>query len=150
MSWDASNPPGQTPSPFNAPRGFDPYALQPRSSSSGWLFAIGGGGCLVLVLLCCGGGIGGMYFVKGVMEAEIKNELRDNPKLRAEIGELQSVEMDVTASLAEDDDEVFRYNVQGANASGELTVKQQTEDDGSETILEASLRVEGKTVQIVP
>jgi hypothetical protein len=150
MSWDPTNPPGQNPSPFNAPRGFDPYAPQPRSSSSGWLFAIGGGGCLVLVLLCCGGVFGVMYLTKGVMEAEIKDELRDNPKLRAEIGELQSVEMDFVSSLAEDDDEVFRYSVEGTQGSGELTVKQQTEDDGSETILEASLRVDGKTVQIVP
>jgi hypothetical protein len=150
MSWDAPNPSGQRPSPFTAPKGYDPYAPPPRSSSGGWLFAIGGGGCLVVVLLCCGGGVGGMYLMKGVMEAEIKEELRDNPKLRAEIGDLQSVQMDLTASLAEDDDEVFRYNARGSDGSGELTVKQRTEDDGSETVLEASLRVDGKNVPIVP
>jgi hypothetical protein len=154
MSWDPrSGAPGQTPtpSPFGPPPFSDPYARPPKSSSAGWLLAIGGGGILLLVLLCCGGGYGGFVLVANVLSAEIKEMLRDNPTLREHVGELESVELDFFGSMAIDDDDTFRYRVKGSKASGELTVKQHTDDDGDEVIEEASLRLPGgEQVQIVP
>jgi hypothetical protein len=104
-----------------------------------------------MVLLCCGGAFGVIAFGVNLLEAEIKDKLRDNPKLREHIGEIQSLDTDLTASMAVDDEDTYRYKVRGTKGSGELTVKQNTDDEGNEVIEEATLRLpDGKTVQIAP
>jgi hypothetical protein len=86
-----------------------------------------------------------------IVTAEVADELRDNPKFREHIGELREMSVDYIASAAKDDDETFVYNVEGDKGSGVVTVKQVTDDDGSERIVEATLRLKnGQTVQIVP
>jgi hypothetical protein len=105
----------------------------------------------VLVLLCCGGAVGVIAFGVNLIEAEVKDKLRDNPKLREHIGEIQALDTDITASLAVEGKDTYRYKVRGTKGSGELIVKQHTDDDGNEVIDEATLRLpDGRTVQIVP
>jgi hypothetical protein len=110
---------------------------------------VGLGGALVL---CCGGGVVAVgMFGMNIVAADIKEQLRDNPKLREHVGEIQSLEFDFVATAAKDDDETFVYNVEGDKGGGALTVRQVQDEDWNEVIEEASLRLEnGKTVQIVP
>ena len=151
MSWDPHSgkplPPQFTDNPT-----FDPYAPRPSGSRTWlWLLLALGGGGLFLVLLCCGGTFGVITFGVNMIEAEVKDKLRDNAKLREHIGEIQSLDTDFTASMAAEDEDTYRYNVRGTKGSGELTVKQRTDEDGNEVIDEATLRLpDGKTVPIVP
>jgi hypothetical protein len=139
---------GAPSSPFADPPNI--RSGQPAASSKAWLWVLLVGGALV-VLLCGIGGLGVIAFGFNVMTAEIKELVRDNPKLREHIGELETVEMDFVGSMAADGDDTYRYKVRGTQGSGELTVKQHTKDDGDEAIDEATLRLpDGKTIQIVP
>jgi hypothetical protein len=128
----------------------DPFApqSQPRSGIS-WMWLLGCGGlCFVL---CCGGGIGLATFGFALISSEVKDQIRDNPKFREHIGEVQEFEMDLAGSFSDDDDDTYRYRVRGTKGSGELTVKQTTGPDGDEVVEEAELRLsDGKKVQVVP
>lgn len=142
-------PSGQNPQPY-APSGHFAYQPPPPKSSSAWIWVLLGlGGAL---FLCCGGGVVAVgMFGMNIVAAEVEEQLRDNPKLREHIGEIQSLEFDFVATAAKDDDETFVYNVQGDKGSGTLTVRQTTDEELNEVIEQATLRLkDGKTVEIVP
>lgn len=102
-------------------------------------------------LCCCGGTIGAMMFGMNVLTEEVAGQLRDNPKFREHIGELQTMNIDVTRTTAADGDDTFIYRVKGSKGVGVITVKHITDDEGNEQIVEASLRLpDGQQVQIVP
>src|SRR5262245_4973503 len=129
-------PQGGAPhSPYIPPPN-DPYAPRKASGACTALWVLLGGGGLLVVLLCCGGGAALLFFTRDFMQAEVKNQLRDNPKLREHLGELESVELDFSGTVAVDDDQTFRYNVRGSKGSGELTVVESPDDS---TIVEATL-----------
>jgi hypothetical protein len=132
------------------PSGVPPYDPQPNKSSGWWLWVLLGVGGLLF--LCCGGGVIGVgVFGMNIVAADVKEQVRDNPKLREHIGEIQTFTFDWVASAAKDDGETFVYNVKGDKGSGTLTVKQVQDDDWNEVVEEASLRLpDGTTVQIVP
>lgn len=144
-------PPSTTPpSPqFFGPSGTPPYGPPPKSSNA-WLWLLLAGG--ITLFLCCGGGVVGVViFGMNIVAEEVATQVRDNPKFREHIGELQSLDVDWVASSAHDDEETFVYKARGDKGSGVLTVKQETDDDWNEVIVEASLRLKnGTTVQIVP
>jgi hypothetical protein len=149
MSWD-TNSTDQGPPGYGQPQRYDPYGPPPRRSSLTWLWVLLGGGMLMMVI-CCGGGILLTRFVVGVLAVEVKDQLRDNPKIREHIGEITQFDMDFTGSMAAEGDDTYRYNVRGTKGFGELTVRHHTADDGKEVVDEASLRLaDGKTVQVVP
>lgn len=142
-------PPGQ-PQPYKPPATSFYGAPPPQKSSSAGLWialAVAG-----VVLLVCGGGCGALVFVGlNVAEEEIAAQVRDNPKLREHVGEIESLDMDIIASGAEDDDDVFVYRVKGSKGSGKLTIREGTTDGFDTTVEEATLRLpDGTTVQIVP
>lgn len=142
-------PSGNQPQPYASPGAFQPYS-QPPPSSNWWLWILLGLGGLTAVC-CCGGGIGIVNFGMDIVAEEVAGLLRDNPKFREHIGELQDMSVDWPASIAADDDDTFVYSVKGDKGSGKITVKHVTNDDGEEEILEASLRLsDGTKVQIVP
>lgn len=142
-------PPGNQPQPYASPGGFQPYS-QPPPQSKLWvwvLLAVGG----LTALCCCGGGVAVVSFGMNIVTEEVAAHLRDNPKFREHVGELQDMNVDWPASIAEDDDDTFVYGVKGDKGSGKITVKHITNDDGDEEVLEASLRLpDGTKVQIVP
>jgi len=149
-TWQPSgNPQPYASPPTFSPQGFQPYAPKPSGSNT-WLWVLLGLGGVAGVC-CCGGGVAVVMFGMNIVTAEIADELRDNPKFREHIGELQEMNVDYIASAAKDDDETFVYDVKGDKGSGELTVKHVTDDDGSEQIVTATLRLsDGKQVEIVP
>ena len=145
-------PPGQFPP--GQPRPYQPPASsfygpppRPKSQAGVWIaLAI----CGVLLLACGGGCVGVMLFGLNVAEQEMIALLRDNPKLREHIGEIETLDMDMAASLAEEDD-VFVYRVKGNKGSGTLTVQEGMDDDFDTTIESALLRLpDGTKVEIVP
>jgi hypothetical protein len=142
-------PPPGNPQPYQSPQVFQPDAPKPPSSNL-WLWILLGLGGLAGVG-CCGSVIAVVVFGMNVISTEIGDQVRDNPKFREHIGELQEISVDYTASAAKDDDDTFVYNVKGDQGSGVLTVKSLTDDDFNEQIEEATLRLpDGKKVQIVP
>lgn len=131
--------------------GFPPSEIQKRSGSrAGCIFAVVAGGAL-LVLLCCGGVVGVGYFGLSVFAKEIETRLRDNPVLVEHLGPIESFEMDMIASIAEGEENVFVFNVKGQKGSGIVTAQSITADDGSEEITWAQLRLpDGQTVDLLP
>jgi hypothetical protein len=146
MTWDP-NPHPTDPFPTGRP---PPNAR--RGGMPAWAWVLLGGGGLML-LLCLGGTavIGLMGIGAKVMEVEVRDQLRDNPKLREHIGEIRSFEVDSAGSFAESDSNTFRYKVEGTTGSGEMTVRHITSEDDKEVVEEAHLRLsDGTQVQIVP
>jgi hypothetical protein len=111
------------------------------------LLGIGG-----VLFLCCGGGVVSLaIFGMNVVAAEVADQVRDNPKFREHIGELESLDVDWVATSAKNDEETYVYRAKGDKGSGVLTAKQTEDDDWNEVILEATLRLpDGRQVQIVP
>jgi hypothetical protein len=135
-------------STYHPPGAYDPFA--PRRSSRLGLWILLGGG-LLLGLACCGGVGAVLMFGVNVMTTEIRDQVRDNPKLREQVGEITHFDIDWFGSMAEEGDDTFRYKVRGTKAAGELTVTHHTDDAGDEVIDEAWLRLpDGAKVKIVP
>jgi hypothetical protein len=129
----------------------DIQTTRPRRSGKMWLLIAGvivSGG---LLLVCCGG-LGALgYFGLGVITTEIEDQLRDNPVLRDKVGDIQSFDMDLTRSVAADEEDVWVYQVQGSKAQGVITVNHVTDDDGNEQIQTAKLKLSsGEEFDLVP
>jgi hypothetical protein len=132
-------------SPFAAPQ--EPRGRR-RSASRWilWVFLLGGAG---FALLCCGG-VSVVVFGLRMMSVEIRDQIRDNPRLREHVGEVQSFEIDMMESMAQEED-VYRYRVRGTKGEGELTLRHHTNDEGDEVIDEAWLRLPtGERIKVVP
>ena len=85
-----------------------------------------------------------------VVSADIERQLRDNPQMQENIGEISSLKADFVKSSAEDDMDTFVYDVKGSKGEGELTVKSVTNSDGNEDIVSAQLRMsDGRTIELV-
>ncbi len=137
------------PQPY-APSGIPAFGPQSPKSSNTWLWVLLGLG--VMSFLCCGGIVAGVaIFGMNIVAQEVADQVRDNPKFREHIGELQSLDVDWVATSAKNDQETFVYTAQGDKGSGVLTVKQEQDDDWNEIVVEASLRLpNGTQVQIIP
>ena len=143
------NPPGQNPQPYKPPvSAYYGPPPPPKSPAGLWIALVIVG---VLLTVCGGGCVALLLFGLNVSEQEIADQLRDNPKLREHIGEIETIDMDIVASGAEDDSDVFVYRVKGNKGKGKLTIREGT-GDGFETLVEeAKLRLpDGTEVQIVP
>ena len=146
-NWQS--PPGPGQQPYKPPASSFYGPPQPPKSSAGLWIALAMGG--ILLLVCGGGCMGLLIFGMNISEQEIITQLRDNPKLREHIGEIQSLNIDLVASSAQDESEVFVYNVKGNKGSGTLTIHEGTSDDFETLVEEATLRLpDGTQVQIVP
>ena len=129
-------------------RSADPTANSPKKKSGCLLAFIAGGG--LMVFLCCGGGIALGVFGLNLMTKAVEVELRDNPVLVEKLGPVQSFELDWTASFAKDEDDIFVFQVQGEKGRGEITAHCITEDDASEQVKSASLRLpSGETFELL-
>jgi hypothetical protein len=114
------------------------------------LWILLGGGAL-MALLCVGGVVGVVVLGFNIMTAEVKEQVRDNPKLREHIGEVINLDIDFVGSMAVEGDDTYRYKVRGTKSDGELTIRHHTNDDGDEVIDEAWLRLPtGDKVTIIP
>jgi hypothetical protein len=137
--------------PYVPPAGFTPVAGPPprRSSRGCW---IGGSFLALLVaLLCCGGGVALVRFGFQIIATEIEEQLADNPKLKEQIGEIQSFETEWSRTLVHKEKDVTVFNVRGDKGEGRITVHHVTNDEGDEEIQSAVLRLStGESVELVP
>lgn len=83
-----------------------------------------------------------------VVSADIENQLRDHPQIEEHVGAIQSLEVDWAKSAAEDDEDIWTYDIEGTKASGELIVESVSDDDG-EVIVAATLRLStGEVIEL--
>ena len=75
-----------------------------------------------------------------VVSADIENQLRNHPEIEEHVGAIQSLEVDWAKSMAEDDYDIWTYDVEGTKAKGELIVESESDFD-SEVIVSATLRL---------
>jgi hypothetical protein len=111
------------------------------------VLAIVGGGSL---LLCCGcGGLLGLgvgiYAVEGT---EVRDKLLTNAVLKEHVGDIRTLEHQLSETLTSDDDFYF-FRVEGSKASGTITVVDELEVDLQN--LDATLRLDsGEVVRLTP
>ncbi|HRX78634.1 MAG: hypothetical protein H6821_12815 [Planctomycetaceae bacterium] len=123
-------------------------APPPKSSKTPIILAAVGGFGLFMILVCCGAGVWVIQFGMNVISADIENQLRDHPQIKEHVGEIQTLEVDWGKSLAEDDYDIWTYDIEGSKARGEVIVESKSEDDG-EVIEAATLRLStGKTIEL--
>lgn len=128
---------------------FQPQPPPPKkSSTTPIILAVVGVIGVVCLLVCCGGGIWVVRFGMSVVSADIENQLRDHPEIQEHVGTIQSLEVDWAKSMAEDDYDIWTYDVEGSKASGELVVESTSDDEG-EVIVSATLRLStGETIEL--
>ena len=80
-------------------------------------------------LCCCGGGIAFLVWDQKNTTAEIGEQLRDNPILVEEIGELEDFSIDLASSMQHDDPDMFFYDAKGSKGKAEVRVKWDVSDD---------------------
>ena len=109
-------------------------------------------GCLVggLVFVVVFG-VGGYFlwdYTKKLLAEKVKVQVRDNPVVREHLGELETVEIDLTATSASDDEDELVFQAQGSKGAGELRV--EFDNDG-ERIERGTLRLpSGKSYDLFP
>ena len=119
---------------------------EPKRNRRTWLIVVLVGGGLICVFACCGGFVA---FGFGIIQEEVELELRDHPVIRAHIGEISSVKMDFMASIANNNDDVWVYDIEGSKEKGRVTLNHVTDDIGNEVFREGTLRLsDGRTVTL--
>lgn len=100
-------------------------------------------------VFCCGGAVLMVKFGMDVVSDEVREELAAKPEVRQNIGEIESFGINYSRTGSQNDDEVFVYDIKGSEGKGFVTVRQITNDDGSEGILSAELTMsDGRKVPI--
>ena len=116
-------------------------------------------GCCILAIvatgfmavLFCVGCVLILVFAMQMVTAETEDQLSENPILIEHIGNVESFELDWARSFSHDEDDTFIYDVKGTEGVGRVTVRQITNDDGDEEILDAELRLpNGETFDLMP
>jgi len=128
--------------PFDSQQ-FAPQKQSTTGGSSTWKWVLGilGGGGSLMLLLCCGGGIGLVGFGMNLVEQDLKNQLRDHPQIKEHVGEISKFDVNFIKSTANDDDDVFVYEVEGSKGNAELTIDSSNMDAGAEVIRSVSMRL---------
>ena len=121
---------------------------RPSNSKTPWI--IGGlVGFGIMCLVCCGGITMLAKVGLDMVSEDIKRQVREEPTIQENIGEIESMSMNLIASGSHDDDETFVYDLKGSLGSGELTVRSITNDSGGESIESASLKTsDGRTFEL--
>ena len=125
MNWNPkdSNPYTTPQQSYPQPGGHDPYARQKSGGGLMWLWLLLGGGGLV-VLLCCGACCGlGLYGMEEE-ERQLEAMFANHPTVVEQLGGIESVERDWSASMDEDDDKIWYYNVKGVHADGVIIIRE--------------------------
>lgn len=98
--------------------------------------------------VACAGCAGLVWWGWGQMEEEIVAQIRTNPVVLEHVGEVRSCEMDLAASLDEEEVEVFWFDVAGAKGEGRIWVRSVTRDDGAEEVVAGELRTSAGTYDL--
>jgi hypothetical protein len=125
-----------------------------RSKSFPWkkVLVIGCSGCaVVFILAMVFGGWALMKLGLGVFSDEVESELRSNPVIIEHVGRIEEVELDLSASVAEEGSEDFIFRVSGTKGSGLVTATCVTNADGMEEVVAGTIQLEsGETLDLFP
>lgn len=110
---------------------WSPPAYQ-RKRSRLWVVLLAG--AVLLVGLTCLGGSAFVFFGLDLVTADVEADLRDNPVLREELGDVVEFEIAWGQSFAHPDEDVFVYRVTGTKGSGLVRAESLTVDDGEQVI----------------
>lgn len=129
-NFGSSNP-YNSPKPENA---LPPHLANQQKSGNGfkiflWVTGILGG----IGLLCVGCGVGMWFFSISMLNSLITSQFGDHPVVVEQIGELESSSLNFWDSVEEKEasgrhDNVFVFDVQGKNGSGQIIVAEQVGD----------------------
>jgi hypothetical protein len=132
-----------------------PYAPPPRKSNW-WVWLLGGCGCsAVLLVLCCGGfSYWGFSKATGVIGDQLKKEVADNADVKENLGEIQSISMNLMETAEEkknrnDTSNWMVFDATGSEGDGKFIAEMPPGGQGGSPFGKIELRTEdGKTIQI--
>ena len=114
---------GQDPDPFEP--------LEKEGKSRGCIIAV-----IVTLVLVVGGGLGGCFvlyqFGMNILGEQVVADIEDNPVILEHLGTIEEIDIDLTATAAESDDDVLVFEVTGTKGEGRLVVQTWSTDDAEE------------------
>ena len=143
-SCGGRQPPG--PPPLDAGSDWGQAVRQARGaprppSSSRIVWIVGGIAALLLVAVAVSAALAFGFGMK-VLNEQVRVELRDNPVIRARIGEPGPLELDFMGTAADPGDDVFVFRVEGPLGRGRVTANLATREDGTEEVTGGTLRLD--------
>jgi hypothetical protein len=129
---------------------FGPQTPSPRKSNW-WIWLIAGLGLGGLLICGCCGGV--MMFGLSAASGALEDEVADHPAIQQNIGEIQSLSMNLTATGEEQQKgsgkNVIVYDVKGSAASGQLIAEQSRNPQPGNMFDKIDLRLEsGEVISI--
>lgn len=103
-----------------------------------WIVLGSVSGVMLLTCFCC---IGVVLFGLGAIEDEVRPQLAGDATLQEQIGELESFKMDFMTSMDQPGENTLVFNVKGALGEGVIFAECVTQDDGSELVVSAKLKL---------
>lgn len=151
-----SNQPPSGPNPFSSPQIPNPYSDTgfygpPPKRNSGlpmWIIVLilgvlGVGG--ISLVGCCGGFV---WFGLNIVSEQVADSLAGNPVIKEHIGDVTSCKTDFTKTVANNDEDVMVFRVEGSKGKGWIYGKT---NDETNALLSGELRMEdGKKYDLFP
>lgn len=125
----------------------------PQRKSNVWLWVLGIVGVLGLLVIlgCCGSVFFAYQFGAGMIGEQVKSELRGNPVVQEHIGDIESAEMNLTATAQETQDqpggESIVFDLEGSKGSAKVAIQQ---GPGGEITSAVLIMPDGTRHQAVP
>ncbi|MHC4959907.1 MAG: hypothetical protein ACYTGN_16200 [Planctomycetota bacterium] len=114
-------------------------------STTGWVVILG------LVIAIVVGVVALGSWGLDVIAEQVKLDIQDHPLILEHIGSIETIELDFTASAAQDDENAFVFNLKGSKGNGLLIAELETTDADTEKVVAATLRVaSGKVIDLFP
>jgi len=145
--------PVQPGPPFgNPPVGvYSPPPAPQKSGISKFVWIGCAGGCLLAVIAVAVGVFGLGYFGLGVFAEQVANDLRSNPVVVEHLGTIQELEVDLMASSAVADQNIFVFDAKGAKGQGRIRAECVTIDGGTEDVVSGTLEMStGEVYDLFP
>jgi hypothetical protein len=86
----------------------------------------------------------------GIVEKEIAADLAGNPVIQRELGDIEEVDVDFSATMSTGGEDTVVLDVRGTKGSGVLTVESVTTEDDKEHVVAGKLEMNGKTHDLFP
>lgn len=129
---------------------FQPDATPPAKTTSGLKIVLIVLAVLGLIgLLICGGFVALVFFGLSQVDEQYRNQLEGNPVLVQEIGELESVDVKITETRADQESGSPQMVMDVTGSEGTGTVVATVAQDGTNRIIAATLETEdGRVVEL--
>ena len=104
-----------------------------------------------MVALVIGGGIVLFHFGSEMVAEQVRRDIQDNPVIKAQIGTIEEIDVDFTASASEPGSNVFVFHLEGTRGRGVLTANTVTVDEYTGKVTWGKLQAEsGESYDLFP